>query len=604
MKQDLVIGNVVDDGTGDYLRAGGQKINNNFDELYSQLGDGSIPFAAGAWQTWTANLGTKLTPVLGSAWIVDTQYGSVSVTLPKGTVNDYGKAIKLRDVWNSWRLDPLTVIPAAGDTMKGSSSSVIFNTNGQDLELVYCSPGRWEYIQNKQVDGISNSNSSAVAKAEIIATQGQTDFLDIFSGEGYNILAVNVYRRGNILYYGSEFSDSSDYGSPGTDATTIIALDGTNIRLRNASNEGDVITVETFVDGVGSRQSSYNKINLQMLDSSLHSGTTVAGDYVITDLTSKFDITLDDLGVLAGTNINPSALEVYKNGVLLAMAGTGILPAFKCSGANGVTEAECEGNKGNWVANNVDYAIQYESNTSTVVTALLFDEGFNDGDIISVTWFNNNIGTTLSIDDITDETDTRYINAQSYLNLTNRIEYTDYNAPSQATKRAVADSYNFQISTVQAMFDIFHPVGSIYENAHNSANPSNYMGMGTWVAYGQGKVIAGWNSDSSDPNFHLNTSDLDSSGNPTATSGGSVGSTTVTLKTNNVPILSTTDKVLVADDNGTIIVGGCLIDPDAQGPGYTKYTEKTTSVNVDTVSPIAISTIQPSLTAYRWLRVA
>ncbi|EPJ2512148.1 hypothetical protein ACTGOH_005113, partial [Salmonella enterica subsp. enterica serovar Bareilly] len=38
MKQNIKIGNVVDDGQGDYLRRGGAKINENFDELYYELG--------------------------------------------------------------------------------------------------------------------------------------------------------------------------------------------------------------------------------------------------------------------------------------------------------------------------------------------------------------------------------------------------------------------------------------------------------------------------------------------------------------------------------------------------------------------------------------
>ncbi|UQJ95528.1 baseplate wedge subunit and tail pin [Klebsiella phage CPRSB] len=48
MKQEILIGQVVDDGTGDYLRRGGQKTNNNFTELYNMLGDGEIPHPAGA----------------------------------------------------------------------------------------------------------------------------------------------------------------------------------------------------------------------------------------------------------------------------------------------------------------------------------------------------------------------------------------------------------------------------------------------------------------------------------------------------------------------------------------------------------------------------
>ena len=41
-KQTLDIGTNANDGTGDTLRSGGQKINDNFSELYSTLGGNSI----------------------------------------------------------------------------------------------------------------------------------------------------------------------------------------------------------------------------------------------------------------------------------------------------------------------------------------------------------------------------------------------------------------------------------------------------------------------------------------------------------------------------------------------------------------------------------
>jgi len=40
-KQSIGLGSVADDGTGDTLRVAGDKINDNFDELYTTLGDGS-----------------------------------------------------------------------------------------------------------------------------------------------------------------------------------------------------------------------------------------------------------------------------------------------------------------------------------------------------------------------------------------------------------------------------------------------------------------------------------------------------------------------------------------------------------------------------------
>ena len=54
-KQSIGIGTAADDGTGDTLRAAGDKINDNFTEIYTTLGDGSTlsTFAATANPTFT-----------------------------------------------------------------------------------------------------------------------------------------------------------------------------------------------------------------------------------------------------------------------------------------------------------------------------------------------------------------------------------------------------------------------------------------------------------------------------------------------------------------------------------------------------------------------
>jgi len=53
---------------------------------------------------------------------------------------------------------------------------------------------------------------------------------------------------------------------------------------------------------------------------------------------------------------------------------------------------------------------------------------------------------------------------------------------------------------VQAALQALHPIGSIYINATNSANPATYFGFGTWVAFGAGRVPVGF--DSGDANFN------------------------------------------------------------------------------------------------------
>ena len=48
-KQLVGLGSTANDGTGDSLRVGGDKINDNFNEIYTTFGDGSTltPFTSG-----------------------------------------------------------------------------------------------------------------------------------------------------------------------------------------------------------------------------------------------------------------------------------------------------------------------------------------------------------------------------------------------------------------------------------------------------------------------------------------------------------------------------------------------------------------------------
>jgi hypothetical protein len=52
---------------------------------------------------------------------------------------------------------------------------------------------------------------------------------------------------------------------------------------------------------------------------------------------------------------------------------------------------------------------------------------------------------------------------------------------------------------VQAALAAIYPVGSIYTNATSSTNPATLLGFGTWVAFGAGRVMVGFNA--SDPLF-------------------------------------------------------------------------------------------------------
>lgn len=601
MKQNINIGNVVDDGTGDYLRKGGIKINENFDELYYELGDGDVPYSAGAWKTYNASSGQTLTAEWGKSYAINTSSGRVTLQLPKGTVNDYNKVIRARDVFATWNINPVTLVAASGDTIKGSSSSVEINIQFSDLELVYCAPGRWEYVKNKQIDKIVSSDISNVARKEfLVEVQGQTDFLDVFNGTSYNVNNIRVKHRGNELYYGDVFSENSDFGSPGENEGELVPLDGFNIRLRQPCNIGDTVQIETFMDGVSQWRSSYTRRQIKVLDSKLTSKTSLEGSIYVTDLSAMKSIPFSAFGLIPGEPINPNSLEVRFNGILQQQAGTAGYPLFLCEGANSDTQEGCISLGGEWKESNTDYSIEYEDGKPI---SLLFDRKFESGDIIVITWFNNDLGTLLEKDDIIELTDDRYVSKGSSTEVTGDVALTDFDKIGWPNVEKV-DSYTRTYNSISSIFDSIYPVGSIYENAINPNNPATYMGFGSWKLFGKGRVLVGWNDDVTDPNFALNNNDLDSSGNPSHTAGGTVGTTSVTLENANLPATKTDERVLIEDENGSVIIGGCQYDPDETGPIYTKYREDYATTNSSHTPPANISNIQPSITVYRWIRIA
>jgi hypothetical protein len=78
-KQNINLGNALNDGTGDVLRVGGEKINSNFTELYNALGSGN-----GAPLSIVSGL------LAGSGIIVSSKTGDVLITAQTATTNQAG----------------------------------------------------------------------------------------------------------------------------------------------------------------------------------------------------------------------------------------------------------------------------------------------------------------------------------------------------------------------------------------------------------------------------------------------------------------------------------------------------------------------------------
>ena len=86
-KQVVFRGTAANDGTGDNLRLGAQKINENFTELYTALGDGST-LASGNYVTTSANQVLANKTIDGSTNTITNIPSSALSTLPNSKLDN------------------------------------------------------------------------------------------------------------------------------------------------------------------------------------------------------------------------------------------------------------------------------------------------------------------------------------------------------------------------------------------------------------------------------------------------------------------------------------------------------------------------------------
>lgn len=590
-KQDINLGSAVDDSTGDYMRQGGLKINSNFDEAYDLLGDGTEFHPAGAFKTWSRSNGASLTPDFGQAWNVNTLSGVISVTLPKGSPAEYGRIIKLRDVHSSWGTNAVTVKPTSGDSVGGSTNPVNFAADFTDLTFVYTSPATWRYINNVKLDSLPKTTGAGVIVQtyRVTSTQYTNGYFTNISSTGYNATAVQVYRNGTLLTYDPSLVNT-DYGSKSTSGNTIVPLNGIDIYVPYVV-VGDTITVISYTKDVTSAPVSYVRYDVQMLDTA-NPLSAVSGQSVKIKANGVYYLT--DFGRPSDEQLNPNACQILVNGTLLVQAGKALMDG----------------------AGSEDYKFSVDSygrwNTITISPVL------NDGDILSIIYFNNELGSILEwdgVDGIKARSSAIFLNTEFQFSRSGKIRYTNTASPSASTAAVVSGSEtNIRFENVVLLLESIYPVGSIYMNANNANNPASYMGFGTWVRFAKGRTIFGFDDtiDSQgnpDPIFGVNTTVADANGAPLRVAGNAFGQRQVQLDVSNIPQLVADRQYLRESTNGSgeINLSGCIPEPGAGTTPLATYELADVNVNVPVdggQEPADIAILPPGITTYIWVRTA
>jgi hypothetical protein len=169
------------------------------------------------------------------------------------------------------------------------------------------------------------------------------------------------------------------------------------------------------------------------------------------------------------------------------------------------------------------------------------------------------------------------------------------NTTQIATTAFIKDAIDTAVAATKAAL---YPVGSIYTNATNNTNPATLLGFGTWVAFGAGRAMVGF--DSGDPLFDT-AEETGGSKDAIVVSHTHTATSTVTDPghTHSIDLLT----------QGTAGGGRTVNYADVTPTGTDTTNSATTGVTVATTvsstgSSATNANLQPYITVYMWKRTA
>ena len=139
-----------------------------------------------------------------------------------------------------------------------------------------------------------------------------------------------------------------------------------------------------------------------------------------------------------------------------------------------------------------------------------------------------------------------------------------------------------------------YPIGSIYMNASNSANPASLLGFGTWTSFGAGRVLVGLDSTQSEFNSIGETG-----GNKTSAHTLTVDEIPVHDHDSNLRLQATNQVAIDTSKNFTASSGSGYVDHE-----YGSVNTTTKTGDYGGGGSHSHSTLQPYITVYMWKRTA
>src|SRR6056300_1367561 len=265
-------GSLANDGTGDNLRDGANKINLNFDEIYTAIGDGStvdgtIKIADDSSTVATISANGETLRVLGGTAITSTLSGNTltiaadtaSLITASGSATLTNKTIDLTD-----------------NTITGTLSE--FNTAVSDATLVSLTGS--EILTNKTINApdntvtnISNTNLSGsagitnanLANSSITITGDDSSAQSISLGDGILFTGgsgITTSVSGNEITFATDGSIVTETSTDTLTNKTINGPDNTLTNIANGSLVNSSITLGDDTISLGGTQTTITNLSL------------------------------------------------------------------------------------------------------------------------------------------------------------------------------------------------------------------------------------------------------------------------------------------------------------------------------------------------------
>jgi len=282
-------GSVANDGTGDNLRAGAEKVNSNFTEIYTAIGDG--------------------TTISGIVKIADDSSTVTSISANGETLRVLGG----NGITSTLSSNDLTLAVDTSIVLTASGSTTLTNKtiNGPDNTITNIANGS---LTNSSITVSDGSNTSPVSLGGTLTFAGTTNEIDVAESAG-----TITYGLPNNVTIGNNLTVSGDLTVNGTTTTVnSTTIEVTNSFTFEGTTSDDFETTLTVIDPTADRTVSLPNAT----------GTVVLQDNTAVLTNKTINGPDNSITNLAATSVTSGAFDLTTSGnkIKFDFANTGALP--------------------------------------------------------------------------------------------------------------------------------------------------------------------------------------------------------------------------------------------------------------------------------------